>query len=348
MTLPAPFEDAMLSTLRTIAIAAPDVRLLVFAQQCREAVGWSAAYRVEIVDRLQDAAVANDLVERYGQERIQTILADAVSNPFRSDLGSNNGRERESSGNGANASSGAWWRRDAVTAAELQSMTFPPLRFVVPHIMPEGIALLAGKPKAGKSWMLLDIAIAATGDRYTLGTIKPEQGDVLYLALEDSLRRAQWRMTKLLGAQLEKWPDRLTIRTEWKRVDQGGLAGIEEWAKSVERPVMVIVDTLQRVRPVPGPSSRATPYSLDYEALEGLQALAAKLQILVVVITHVRKATADDVFDTVSGTLGLTAAADTILVLGPKNGLMTLCVRGRDVEESEKTVRFDMSLDDHW
>jgi hypothetical protein len=80
---------------------------------------------------------------------------------------------------------------------------------------------------------------------------------------------------------------------------------------------------------------------LDYEALEGLQALAAKLQILVVVITHVRKATADDVFDTVSGTLGLTAAADTILVLGPKNGLMTLCVRGRDVEESEKTVRFD-------
>jgi AAA domain len=324
-------EIALASLARTLALAPAENKMTVFAMVTREAVAHARKFYVperEVLDHFADLAVSNGLVEEYGDDAVQAALDGALApRP--------NGK-----GNGAVAPE-AWWRQDAVTGAELQTMMFPPLRFVVPDIMPEGVALLAGKPKAGKSWMVLDLAIAATSDRYTLGEIKPEQGDVLYLALEDSLRRAQWRMTKLLGACVKKWPERLTIKTEWKRVDQGGLDGIEQWARSVERPVMVIVDTLQRVRPIPSPSSKVTPYTLDYTALEGLQALAAKLQLLIVVITHVRKATADDVFDTVSGTLGLTAAADTLLVLGPKNGLMTLCVRGRDVEEAEKAVRFD-------
>src|SRR5262249_39265723 len=225
----------------------------------------------------------------------------------------------------------------AVAGDELQTLTFPPLRFVVPGLVPEGLALLAGKPKAKKSWLALDVAIAATANRFTLGGIKPDPGDVLYLALEDSMRRVQRRMTKLLG--VTKWPAGLLIKTTWKRVDQGGLDGIAMWAKAVERPTMVVVDTLERVRPMPSPSSKATPYSLDYAALAGLQHIAAELQIAVIVVTHVRKATADDVFDTISGTLGLTAAADTILLLGPKNGGMSLCVRGRDVQESEKAIQ---------
>jgi 5S rRNA maturation endonuclease (ribonuclease M5) len=97
-----------------------------------------------------------------------------------------------------------WWQEAAVAGDELQTLTFPPLRFVVPGLVPEGLALLAGKPKAKKSWLALDIAIAATADRFTLGEIKPDQGDVLYLALEDSMRRVQRRMTKLRGMQ--KWP----------------------------------------------------------------------------------------------------------------------------------------------
>jgi len=81
-----------------------------------------------------------------------------------------------------------WWRQGAITAAELQTKQFPPLRFVVPDLIPEGLTLLAGKPKVGKSWMVLDIAIAVASGRYTLGNLKPEQGDVLYLALEDGGR----------------------------------------------------------------------------------------------------------------------------------------------------------------
>jgi RecA-family ATPase len=78
-------------------------------------------------------------------------------------------------------------------------MTFPPLSWILPNIIPaEGLTILCSKPKFGKSWLVLDLCIACTHDRFTLGKIKPTQGDVLYLALEDSKRRLQRRMTKLL------------------------------------------------------------------------------------------------------------------------------------------------------
>ena len=38
------------------------------------------------------------------------------------------------------------------TAAELMAFEFPEARWAVPGIIPEGVTLLAGKPKQGKSW----------------------------------------------------------------------------------------------------------------------------------------------------------------------------------------------------
>jgi hypothetical protein len=70
---------------------------------------------------------------------------------------------------------------------------------------------------------VLDACIAATANRFTLGEIKPEQGDVLYLALEDSKRRLQRRVTKLLPTFSGKWPESLTITTRWRRLHEGGL-----------------------------------------------------------------------------------------------------------------------------
>jgi hypothetical protein len=119
--------------------------------------------------------------------------------------------------------------------------------------------------------------------------------------------------------------------------------GIAAWCKSVAKPTLVIVDTLEKIKPTPPMHGKVAAYSLDYQALEGLQRLANENGITILVTTHVRKAEADDVFDTVTGTLGLTAAADTILVLGQLHGCPALCVRGRDVEEAEKAMRFDRS-----
>ena len=142
-------------------------------------------------------------------------------------------------------------------------------------------------------------------------------------------------MTKLIGALPENWPEQLYLKTDWQRFDQGGLEDIRAWHDSAtakgETPVLVIVDTLAKVR-APG-NSKTSPYQNDHDALAGLQKLAEELGLSIVVNHHDRKMDADDVFDTVSGTLGLTGAVDTILVLARKAQGTTLHIRGRDIED---------------
>lgn len=76
-----------------------------------------------------------------------------------------------------------------INAAQLQSKAFQPVRWVVPDVIPEGLTIIAGKPKLGKSWLVLDIALAAAQGGWTLGDRHCIQGDVLYAALEDGERR---------------------------------------------------------------------------------------------------------------------------------------------------------------
>ncbi len=245
---------------------------------------------------------------------------------------------RSSIGNGKSPPRKNWSDR-AFSAAELQTKTFPPLKFIVPELVPEGATLLVSRPKLGKSWLVLDIAIAVASGRFTLGSMKPIQGDVLYLALEDGPRRLQRRLTKLLPTFGEKWPPRLKFATECPKADQGGLNDIEQWISTVEAPRLVIVDTLAQFRKAP--NGKAQVYTEDYGAIAELQKLASKYGIGIVIVHHDRKMDADDVFDTVSGSLGLTGAADTILVMKRQASAVTLHVRGRDIEDAEKALQFD-------
>jgi hypothetical protein len=231
------------------------------------------------------------------------------------------------------------WRARIVTAKDLQVMTFPPARHILPSYISEGATIVAGKPKIGKSWLTLDLCLAATADRFTLGALKPAQGDVLYLALEDNNRRLKRRMARLWPDTKAEWPKRLALVTDWKRADEGGLDDIEEWCRSINDPVMVVIDTLEKFRPIQNGKSAA--YSADYAAVAGLQRIASKHRVAIVINHHVRKMEADDPFDTVSGTLGLTGAADTIIILKRHAGAVTLHARGRDIEEMETALQFE-------
>jgi AAA domain len=226
-------------------------------------------------------------------------------------------------------------------AAALQTMTFPPLKFILPGLVPEGATLLVSRPKFGKSWLVLDIALATAAGRFTLGELKPSTGDVLYLALEDGRRRLQRRITKLLPTFSVTWPPGMEIATEWPRADQGGLASIEKWLTEHPSARLVIVDTLARFRNLPSGKAQQQLYPEDYAAISGLQNLASKYNVGIIIVHHDRKSEADDVFDTVSGSLGLSAAADTILIMKRQAGAVTLHVRGRDIEEAEMAMQFN-------
>jgi AAA domain len=215
-------------------------------------------------------------------------------------------------------------------------MDFPEISYVVPGIIPEGLTILAGRPKVGKSWMALDLAIGIATGKTVLGGLHVEQGDVLYCCLEDNPRRLQRRVTKLLSPFSNEWPERLTLATRWRRLDQGGVKDIEEWCGSVPEPRLVLLDTLAGVRPAR--SGTDTLYEGDYKALRDVHRFANERGMGAVALHHTRKMDADDPVDTISGSLGLAGAADTCLILARSSKGTTLYVRGRDIEEGERAI----------
>jgi hypothetical protein len=234
------------------------------------------------------------------------------------------------------------WRRGSFTAEQLQAMKFPPTSFLVEGIIPaEGVTLLCSKPKFGKSWLAYDLCIGCTMNRIILGEILPAQGDVLYLALEDSRRRLQRRMSKLLPAGIP-WPTNLTLKTEWRRLHEGGLDDVRAWHAHSKsnggKPILVVIDVLAKVRK---PTGNKQLYEADYEALAGLTQLAGDLGVAIVVVHHTRKMASDDLMETVSGSFGISGAVDTILVLANKASGAVLDVRGRDVESRELAIEFN-------
>jgi hypothetical protein len=224
-------------------------------------------------------------------------------------------------------------------AAELQTKTFEPLRWIVPQYLPEGTSILGGRPKVGKSWLALDIAIGVATGGVCLGQ-QCGQGNVLALMLEDNDRRLQRRITKMLGAQLETWPAALTYATGWPHLNAGGLDWIREWIRKAAKPRLIIIDILERVRQRVASKDQKSQYSADYEALTALQELAAEAQLSILVSHHQRKMGAEDLIDTLSGTLGLGGAVDTVLILGKDPQYEKfLYGRGRDLEEFNVTVK---------
>ncbi len=84
----------------------------------------------------------------------------------------------------------------------LMAQEFEPLRFSVEKILPHGLFILAGSPKIGKSWLSLDLCRAvATGGK--LWEYETRRGDVLYLALEDTLHRLQNRLRQMDAEKLD-------------------------------------------------------------------------------------------------------------------------------------------------
>ena len=228
------------------------------------------------------------------------------------------------------------------TAAQLQATVFEPVKWVIPEFVPEGLTILAGAPKLGKSWLCLDIALAVSSGGECLGA-PCNEGAVLYCALEDNHRRLQDRLQKI--APFQNWPAQFQYSTQWPRLDEGGELAIAQWLDENLSARLVIIDTLAVVKPSGNASQSA--YDRDTNALRGLHQLAASRGVSIIIVTHTRKAEADDPFDKVSGTLGLTGVADTTLVLTREAGGqgVTLYGRGRDVAEIEKAVQL---IDFRW
>lgn len=232
----------------------------------------------------------------------------------------------------------AFTRPRGKDAAELMDLTFDPLTWAVKGVLPAGLAILAGSPKAGKSWCALSMSLAVASGGPALSCLATEQGSVLHLAREDGYRRLQQRIRLLMGGSpAPKGLEFVPSEHEWVGGDQG-LANMTEWAEEVKNPRLVVIDTLAKVEPDMGESPRGGAYSGNYSMMARYKQWADVHNVCVLMIHHDNKTKLEpgaDVFSRISGTRGLTGAADTMLFLesvrGTREGKLHLT--GRDVAE---------------
>lgn len=162
------------------------------------------------------------------------------------------------------------------------------------------------------------------------------RGTTIYLALEDSDARIKER-SEVIGLS----PADALIASSWPAADQGGYEELEDMVRSL-RPKLVVVDTLAAFKAGTA-AIRKPQFDIDYEQAKKLKSIADRYDCCVVVVAHTRKADADDIFDTVSGTLGLNAVADTIAILQHQRGSESgrLHVTGRDVADEQFALLFE-------
>lgn len=226
------------------------------------------------------------------------------------------------------------------TAEQLMAEKLPEPRWTVPGIIPEGVTFLAGKPKMGKSWMSFGICVAVATGGVALGAKPVEQGEALYLALEDNRRRLQRRLDKLLTSRAV--PKGLHMATDWPRAGEGGIEHLDDFLAVHPKCRLVVIDTLARFKP--HASGRRTQYDEDRAAVDPLGSVSNYHGVAVVVVHHLRETESDDPLDMIHGSAGLTGGVDGALVLKRQRGDADayLHIDGRDIEQpTELALEFD-------
>lgn len=226
------------------------------------------------------------------------------------------------------------------TAGELMREQFADVTMAVPGIIAEGLTFLVGAPKIGKSWLSLGLGMAVAEGGMALGTIPVAEGDVLYLALEDTPRRLQHRLAVMNGMVTPESNKRFYFACNWPRFPEG-LEKLDLWLQRHPDARMVIIDTFAKVRE--SANAEGSMYQADYQAVSEIKHLADRYACAIVLVHHQRKADDKDPLNTVAGSTGLTGAADAAVILSRPRGNEegTLYVTGRDVEETKSVVSFD-------
>ena len=211
----------------------------------------------------------------------------------------------------------------------LMSQPLTPLNFVVDTLLSQGLHILAGSPKVGKSWLALWLAVmVAKGDPVWGMGVK--QGTTLYLCLEDSTLRIQNRLFEIT----EDAPASVHFTTNSDTLGKGLEEQLRAFLSEHPDTVLVIIDTLQMIRG----TGYDNTYANDYRDLSALKRIADAHGIAILLVHHLRKELADDVFSRISGTTAISGAVDSSFTLVEErrgSGRAKLSCVGRDIEYRE-------------
>lgn len=263
--------------------------------------------------------------------------------------------------------------RRVPSMADLQARTFKDPKWVIPNVLPTGTILLAARPKMRKTFLALQLALAVCGGRKFLDW-KCEQGDVLFLGLEDNERRLKSRIRLLQTLDLNP-PDLSGFRYWTGGVDispvtgqsfisdpdeaarayaafprgQAGVDALGRFLDMYPKTRLIIIDTYAHFR---DQSNNRDVYQRDVDQMMPITRLASDREVCILVVHHEKKGLASsesgDFMEDASGTSGITGTVDGVMSIKGKRGIQQeneerkLLLSGRDIPyDYDIDIKFD-------
>ncbi len=203
-------------------------------------------------------------------------------------------------------------------------------RMLIEGILSNGLAILSGDSKIGKSWMVLWLGLKISQGEPVWG-LPTTKTDVIYLALEDKDWRIQQRMQDLT----DEPPGNLHFGFSCGKLGAELEGQIKLALEEQPSTGLLFIDTLQMVRD--NVSSKVNAYAQDYRDLSALKKIADDHKMCIFLVHHNRKERdSNNVFNDITGSTGIMGVADTCMVLRKENRFgndAVLSITGRDIEE---------------
>jgi len=188
-----------------------------------------------------------------------------------------------------------------MTAAELMSLEIPEVKWVIPKLLPAGLALLAGPPKVGKSYLQLKLGKDIINDG----------GKVFYYAGEDSHYLLRTRLNQLGMGECKDFFFHCGREGLFAKPNEF-YDSIANMLKAVQLDA-IFLDNMELVLP-PKPRG-GDDYAYYYQQLPQWAALASKHNCAIVMTHHTRKETTDNPFDAILGSQAIMGTSDTVMVM---------------------------------
>jgi RecA-family ATPase len=229
-------------------------------------------------------------------------------------------------------------RKRIVNGYEIYRSEYPAPTFLFQRLLPNGLTILAGRPKSGKSWLTLQMAVCAALSTPFLDRFEIESAArVLYFGLEEGQQRTNLRLRKLLPENDVRLQN-IGFLYQLRPLAQGGADELNEHLTRCPCE-LVVIDTFLAIA---NATSKRDVMRGEYAEVNVLRKLAEQHKNAFVLVHHTRKMGADTGLDMVAGTTGITAACDAVMTLRKQpTGDSILEMTGREIEESTLALRLD-------
>lgn len=227
------------------------------------------------------------------------------------------------------------------SVSDVYDAEIPELKYLVEGLLPVGVYCLISRPKMGKSWLALQLALAVSNGKSFLGHVA-EKKHVLMFNFEERRWRFNLRL-KRLNVTREDTLNMHSVcldqleQNPWPR-GEAGCDVIRQYLDNIGNVGLIVLDTFTLFRDHEA-ADGGSVYDRDYASVMPLIRLANAYGISILCVHHERKGatvvgkqTDADFMEAANGSSGLSAAFEGMLRI---EGLRTESPEDEDQDEKD-------------